>query len=208
MLRSETSSNCEEDHAQTLLGGNIQLSYDKPVMMLTLSQEELTHALSSGINFFEDQNVGYFAGYALKRLSDFHKQVSCVTCDLLKSSIRGKVPEEIPAGDFFIWLKKYQDEKSSLFVPSSDFKEYCRQIILVVTYSMDKYVHMPNILKSLNNIVGKQLPHPNFCTPFMRDATISVIVRTLFHYRLKWHNDSIRNTKKKSERKKKILTHK
>ncbi len=42
----------------------------------------------------------------------FHESDNCEFCSKLGKKIVGGPPEEIPMTDFFMWLKKYNDEKS------------------------------------------------------------------------------------------------
>ena len=70
-----------------------------------------------------------------------------------------------------------------------------------------KYLDKAKILKSITSLALKHATHVKFCTPRIEEKAVSLTVRTIFLYKLKWANSLVKSVKKK-KRKLRILKHK
>ncbi len=205
MLRSERSSNNEEDDSPTLLGKDMQLSmtYDQP--QFTLKKEEIEKAMQHCTNEVEQQVLVYFAGYILHKLTIWHKS-DCDACNRFGKKFKGEVPESVATRDLFLWLKKY-DSNCHLYRPTDEFVQYVGQIAGLVTYCFSHYLTYCKIISSMTDIALEHVTSPVFCSFLMKRKTVKLVVKTLFLYKLKWFNDTIKKQDKKSQRKLNIVQH-
>ncbi len=206
MIRSENGSNCEEDNAPTLLGKELKLPlvYKLPEPFC-LSEEEKREAKKIEFNFFDVQGCSYFSGYVLRKSLSFHAGLTCEEC--VKYGVKiTSATAAVAERDFFTWLKRYDDD-SKLYSVSPEFLDFVMQVSRVLLYCFQKYLHFPRFVYSVTQIASESVLLPKFCCSKIREKTISLIVRTLFHYKLKWLNEKLRSSKSSSDRKKKILLH-
>ncbi len=205
MLHSEKSSNNEEDESTMLLGKDMCLSVscDKPEFALT--PEEVLQALSFSVSVSEQQGMVYFAGYLVRKNESMHKG-DCSVCARFGSKVSGPTPLEIQQNSLFLWLKKY-DEKCSLYHPSQEFVDYVCKMSLFVDFCFTYYLCAPKVLKSMTSQAIRYIWAPEFCCEEVKAKTASLLVRTLFHYKLKWANDTVRSSEKRSKRKLRIFKH-
>ncbi len=199
------SSNNEEDTSPTLLGGELCLSLEE-APCFELSPEQVLQALTLNFEFFEGQALVYFAGYIAKKNSEKFHSKPCNTC----STFSEKVPtrqEDVEDSVFFTWLKKY-DDNSNLHVPSPDFTGYVRKVSQVTIYCFKNFMSEKRMVRSVVCNTVKFVWAPDFCCISVKEKTVSLIVRTIVNYRLKWLNDRIHCSEKNSKRKLKKMMHK
>ncbi len=157
-------------------------------------------------SLLEKEALNYFGGYVLSRLlKEFHDG-DCDSCSALGQIIDSSTTV-LHNGDLFVFLKRYQDDVSSLYTCNESFLEFVSKTCCVVSYCWKHYFSSSLFLKSINESVKKHVVAPVFCTVAVRDKVISLVVRTYFHYKLKWLNDDIRNSVHKSGKKFKRVTH-
>ncbi len=210
MLRSEETGNNEQDESPTLLqvGKNMRLSLTNEEKPFQMSESDVKKAFSQHLYMFEEQGLSYFSGYVLSKTLCFHQE--CSVCSSSAVKITSKTTE-VPQHAFFTWLKKYEDDVSTLYSPTEDFLEFARKMSLLVHYGIDNYLGHPKILKSLQEAVEKNIDAGNvkFCSEKLFNNCVSRFVRTIFHFKLKWLNGEMmeESLAKKHQRKKKILLH-
>ncbi len=122
MLRSEKSSNNEQDDSPTLLSKDLQLSltYDQPEFSLDAEQAQEAYTISSN-NQVEEQVLVYFAGYVLHKLDSWHVG-DCETCDLLGEKHKGnaeKAQAEIAK------LQEAAIQNQNVFETLMEASKYC-----------------------------------------------------------------------------------
>ncbi len=167
--------------------------------------EEVSEAHTTKFSLFEEQGLYYFAGYMVKKLLNFHAS----SCNVCKKFSR-KVPtstDHLHEREFFIFLKRYDDDLCTLHSASVEFVSYVYDICHLVNFCFEKYVESALVLQSMISAVSVHVTSPRFCCKEMKEGTSSLIVRTLFHYKVKWLNDRIRGGEESSNRKLQILKH-
>ena len=207
MLRSEDSSNNERGTSTTLLGKEMQMSLINSASEFSLSDEEIEEALTGRFCEMEDIAVTYFAGYVVKKVLSYHSS-NCDICNSHGQKIMGaKELDDMEREEVFLWLKKY-DEDCALYSPSEEMQDFVKSISLLVNFCYMKYLDKAKILKSITSLALKHAMHVKFCTPRMEEKAVSLTVRTIFLYKLKWANSLVKSGKKKNKRKLRILKHK
>ena len=195
------SSNNEEDPSSHLLvmGGNNELTFGLADLDgFELTAEEFDNAINAPSNIFEDQVVQYFAGYAYKKLLKIHTTATeCDTCSVYGKKFTAN-EREFEQNKIFIWLKRYNDEESSLFDTTPEFSSYVKSIVLVTDYCFKKYPSSPKFIQSIVSTIVKKVSSPSFCNNIVRDKVVTYLVRTLTFYNIKWLNDELRDIKKTS----------
>ncbi len=173
-----------------------------------MSEEEKEEALSSRLEMMEEQALNYFSGYLGNVMRRFHGKKECETCDKHFCKITSETGV-VEHQELFTFLKRYDDDTSTLFSPSDDFAGYVRKCCLMLDYCFKKCLTSPNVLQSLkNNLL--QIPSPDFCSKVIKEKVSGHIAKTLFLYHLKKINDNLQERgkgSKSSQRKLKILTH-
>ena len=207
MLRSEKSSNNEEDDSPTLLGKILHLSL-VPDLEFSLAPEEVLAALSPQFSWLEEQGLVYFAGYAVRKIyRDYHKDgEKCGSCEVLGERMEKGPCPTLLTSDLFLWLKRY-DENCRMYKPTPVFTDFVKKVSLLVGYCFASHLEKSRFMSSIKSQVLQYITCPTFCTPVMKGKVVHLLVKTLCMYKLKWLNDSLRNSKKKSARKLKILKH-
>ncbi len=207
MIRSESSSNNEDDESPSLLSGKMQLTLARGKDEFVLDPTEVVCALNVPFTLFEDQALKYFGGYVMRKMMSYHGKKDCDVCSKLGHKM-SKGTCDIPNSDFFTWLKCYDDEsRASLYIPGEDFSMFVRKTCLIVQYCFYKYLSKDQIMSSMNTQVIRYICMPQFCTVHIQKKVVAVIIKTLFLHKVKWFNNDIKNTQKSSQRKLSILKH-
>ncbi len=166
---------------------------------LLLTAEQVLFVFSSQFTLFEEQTLRYFSGYIFRRLLNFHSRNTCEICQKLGDKI-GPDTVHVQEEDLFIALKRFSDEKSSLFKCSSEFVDYVRKVCQLVDYCFAKYLTTPSITRSLNHAVSKYVTPVEVCKQDMLEKMQKTLIRTLFLYKIKWKNskllDEVSSTRK------------
>ncbi len=214
MLKSEKTSNNEEEDEEEEEGKKtlLQLGFDKQLMReeeggFRPGREEVLQALSCNCTLFEEQGLYYFSGYIVGKMLDSFHSGECVQCCQFAKKVSAKT-EKIHEGEMFLFLKRYDDERSTLYSPTPEFVCFVRDTSLIVDYCLKHYFSSPAILKSITNCAAANVCTPPLCSSDVREKTVKHIVKTVFHYKVKWMNDEIRSLEESSKRKLKILKHK
>ncbi len=205
MLRSEASSNCEEDNSTTLLAYSNKLSLADNTTGFRLTPEEVLQALTSEYNLFEEQAILYFSGHIVKKVQEKFHSSSCEKCNVFGSHAISQ-PQNVPASEFFIWLKKY-DESSKLYLPSSDFSDYVKKLSQLSLFCYYNYLTSAKFLESCTHEALKFIWSPEFCSARVKEKTVKLVIRTVFNYKLKWQNREIQNTTLQSQKKLRKILH-
>ena len=208
MLKAQGAANCEEDNTPTLLGDmQLTLSPTHPNhSMFVLSPDETSAAFhADSASIMEEQAYSYFGGYILRKVMEFHGGQKCATCGI-HGELLTKATKEVEDRAFFTWLKRY-DRDCKLYSTSQEFSCFVKDVTRLVTHCLQKRISEPRILDSLNHAVMTSVPIPTFCCTRIKDKAVSLVVRTLFYYNLKWLNDTIKSSTKTRARKLKILYH-
>ncbi len=185
----------------------MQLCLSKNIFSLgfSLTDAEVQEALSTTFNIFEEQGCNYFSGYLIRKILRYHTEAECSSCSghgtLLTSSTT-----EVTDKAFYTWLKRYDDD-CKLYAPSPVFFKFVNDMSCIVLYCFEKFLTRPQVLRTISELVRKNVAMPAFCSSKMQEKAVSLGVRTLFLYKLKWLNDTRKSQEKKSERKKRILLH-
>ncbi len=210
MLKSENSSNNEEDESQNLLtlGKRNLLTFEKTNSDggFMLTTEEANAAMTTPFDALEGQALQYFSGYIFKKLVSFHDTAE--TCEICQK-FAGKLTKDttvITDLELFTLLKTY-DERSTLYSPVYEFVSFVGSIARLVNYCCKRYLSRNCFLQSLNDVVKTRIIPPQLCSPEMIEKIMKHTVKTLFHYKLKLLNEKVKDDGKKSKRKLKILKH-
>ncbi len=175
------------------------------VTQVSLTREEIAEAITAATDLLDEQGCNYFGGYVLQKCMKLHSSC-CSTCVRLGSTISAGT-QEIEQREFFTWFKRYDDERSNPYSPSAEFALFIKNVSLLVIYCFDKFLGAPLILKSINKITMNHLTVLTFCSLFVTEKVVLLTVWTVFHYKLKWLNSSLKTAKDSSKRKKKIIMH-
>ncbi len=205
MLRSEASSNCEEDDSSTLLGQGMHLSLEDKSEGFAVTPEDVLQALTQKSSLFEDQAIVYIGGYIVKKVIEKFHSKSCEKCSTFGTHATSQ-PDTVPSGEFFIWLKKY-DDNSKLYVPSPEFSDYIRKLCLLAVHCFYKHLSSPKVLQSATHAALKYIWAPEFCSTHVKEKTANLVMKTVLSYKLKWLNDSIRSTATQSQKKLQKIMH-
>ncbi len=205
MLRSEASSNCEEDNSPTLLAFSTGLSLGDNTTGFSLTPEEVLQALTSEFNLFEEQALVYFAGFVVRKVLDKFHSSTCEKCKVFGMHAQSQ-PQDVPMTEFFVWLKKY-DESSKLYLPSSEFSEYVRKVAQLSLFCYCNYLSSSKLLESSTQAALKFIWSPEFCSARVKEKTASLVIRTVFNYKLKWLNTNIQTTTLQSQKKLRKIMH-
>ncbi len=209
MLKSELSSNNESSDSTSLLtmGENKLLTFTHNQEDFVVSDDDIVKAKEYVLKECEPQAVEYFAGYILKKIKEAHIQDSCTDCDQFSKKITVNTTN-FEASQLFIFLKRYDDDKSTLYAPETVFTAFVSEVSKITHYCLDKYIAQSGLQAGIRSAIDKNVLSINFCSKTMEEKTISLIVRTILNYKLKWINDEIKTqSKKSSQRKLKILKH-
>ncbi len=209
MLKSEEDSGTNNESDDTLpllrIGSDLQFSLANEATEFTCTPEDILWALTLPVSIFEELGLQYVSGHILgKVLKKFHADPQCKECQKFVGKITAET-ERFREQELFVWLKRYDDDSSTLFSPNELFTEYVKKVCQVTLFLMEKYLSHVKILSSINNNVFKYVTAPDFCTSKVQRECTAVIIRTLFFYKLNWLNSSMKDYKKPSERKLKIL---
>ncbi len=207
MLKCEKTSNNEEAESANLLTLE---SADMPTIEregeICLEEKEVEEALNSPTDLFEKQALNYFSGYICKVLKRLHGG-ECETCDKYCCKITAET-SVVTEEELFTFLKRYDNDSSSLYSPSEDFVTYVKKISFLVCYCMDKHLSRGSILKSIKSTVMSKLKDPGFCTASIKEKISGHVTKTIFFYNLKKLNESVKTNgveSQQSQRKLKIL---
>ncbi len=210
MLKSERSSNNEEAEPQGILsmGHDNLLTFCAAIQDVQLTQDDLQVCFKP-VQEFDEQAMMYFGGYILKKLNDFHRQKVCNVCGKYGAKVTVKT-EEFPVSQLFIYLKRYDNDKSTLNAPTKDFTSFVQKVCLLTHYFLNKHLSVSGLMHNITDNVYQHVDIPEFCNDEMKQKVCSQIIRTVMNYKLKWQNDCIKEEglkSKASRRKLKILKH-
>ncbi len=93
------------------------------------------------------------------------------------------------------------DSSSKLVLPTEESSSYVQKVSVVATFCYQNFLSSPKISKTIIDAALQYISSPSFCSFYIKEKTISLIVCTILHYRLKWLNDSVRSTKNSSDNK-------
>ncbi len=153
MLKSEKTANNEEDEEETTtpllcLGLDRELLRDEEVLHgFQLAVAEVSEAYATKFSLFEEQGLYYFAGYIVKKLLNFHAS-SCNVCKKFSRKVTTST-DHLHEGEFFIFLKRYDDDLCTLHSPFVEFVSYVYNICHLVNFFFKKYVESALVLQSL-----------------------------------------------------------
>ncbi len=213
MLKSQKSSNNEEDKGTLLLTmgqKNLLKATKDPTAGFTVTEEEKERAQETQFDAMEEQGLHYFGGYLGKVLKRFHGEKKCEKCDVHFEKITSEtgVVEE---HELFTFLKRYDDEKCTLYSPKEEILSFMQNSCLLLNYCLKKFLTAGKIQESLRKAIAQHVTCPKLCSVEMEEKLISHLVKTLFFYELKKINDKLKEEGKEgsqSKRKLKILQNK
>ena len=114
---------------------------------------------------------------------------------------------DIRSTSIFLWLKKFADEKSTLKMAKPEFVSYVKKCCLVLHFCFQHYLSERKIIASLLQNLEKYVPIPKYCSQAVGDKVAALIVRTLLFHKLKWINDTVRDTRSNGKAKLKKILH-
>ncbi len=161
--------------------------------------------MQSELDLFERQGMNYFSGYICKTLKRFHKG-ACLECDKFCSKITSDT-SMVTEDELFTFLKRYDNDSSSLYSPTENFTAYVQKVSLLGDHCLKNHLAENCILASLKKN-GRKVSDPGFCSTEMKDKVSGHIMKTLLMYRLKSLNDTLKEEgakSRKSQRKLRIL---
>ncbi len=142
-------------------------------------------------------------------MKDFHGQKKGNCCDQHGGKMTVDTTE-FPLSQLFVYLKRYDTDKSTLNTPTEAFSSFVRKVSSLTHYCLNKYLSHGGVMNSIAAAVKENTESPQFCTEEMKQKVILQIIRTILNYKLKWQNDTIKEEaakSKASKRKLKILKH-
>ena len=213
MLKSEETSNNEEEQPDNLITMSqehmLTFTDDNNSNGFKLSTLEAHEALNVPYDILEGQALQYFSGYIYKALMRLHKGQSCEKCNRYAGQITENTTE-VKEHEIFTLLKRFEEEKCTLFSPTEEFAAYVGKAARILGFCFNKYLGSDKIKASLCNAVLEHVEQPLFCSDEIGEKLVEHIVRTLFLNKLKRINDGLRESGRnstQSRRKLQILTH-
>lgn len=190
----DSNTNCEDDELPALVTLNALRSIPKlPPVVFALSAKEVVEALSSTLRGGEEDAIQYLAGYAFKRLLSMHRskqvegKVMCLICSQFGSKFGNSA---VPSGnnDLFLYLKRFEGSKATLYKADPQFCTMVKCVLKVVRYVFVKHLSIPNVLAT---IVESILEHvspvvlPNLCSTSHLRKVLHLLSKTLFLFQVK-----------------------
>ena len=165
-----------------------------------LADSEISSALANQLDLLEENGLEYMSGYFFKRLLSFHGQ-ECLKCSGNAEKVTTQTESHL-VSDIFLYFKKYNNEKSSLFKCNLETLNFVRQIIQIADLVFKRCPAQEQIISLVVNSSMETCVLPQFCTEEMTRKFAHLVAKTMLLNQAKWSNDLM---KKKEPKKKKSL---
>ena len=204
MLVSEESANNKPDETEQTLLRTVLVSKPNLVQQTPayLSSESVDAALKKNLDLEEENCLEYIAGHFFKRLLSFHKE-KCSICSshAQKYSNSSNVSS---VSHMFMYFKRFQDNKSTLYVCDTDIVDYVRCVLQIANLVFDKIPATENIISLIVQSSIRTKWAPKLCNDQMLAKFTHVVARTILFYKARWLNDMLKSKGPKARGKKSI----
>lgn len=143
----------------------------------------------------------YICGYLLRRIFVKHY---CDVCALLAQKNC-----DLELSNLYSYFKTYQSTDTnnfgSLYVPSTIFVDYIKQLHIIFSEKFDIFIAKPNVMANFLSILST-VEFSHSCPNFPRNYLLKLYVRVRIYYILKFVNRKFKNSKERN-RKIIILSH-